>query len=195
MRIPYYSNLKQYLPSYYSDVLETKVLTDVEDKLYQEAVDVFNLVQDNQFVVSMDSNFISNMEKMLNINSTSEEGLEFRRARVLNRVNNKPPYNEDYLRRKLDTIYGKENYQLNIEDYTIELESASLNSLWYREGFNTIMTIKPSNMEYIHKPLLFDNMVVEEGFSRATGERFTLGYSKLGSPLLKIGEYEEVNIL
>ena len=77
--------------------------------------------------------------------------------------------------------------------FEINLETTAIDSNWYKEGYLTIQQMKPANMVYIHKPLLFENLSIEENIYKADGVRFRVGISKVGiDPLLKIGEYEEV---
>lgn len=149
-------DLKQNLPIMYEGIIESETQQDslsIEiDKLnarYEEALM-------DQFVQFASLRAIGYYENIFNIVANPEtESLEFRRERVLSRMKMlTPPYTYYYLRIVLDGFFGKGRYTLDINnnEYTITLESAVEDSLWYHEIQVSITAIKPCNMIFINNP-------------------------------------------
>lgn len=149
-------DLKQNLPIVYEGIVETETQQDslsIEiDKLnarYEEALM-------DQFVQFASLRAISYYENIFNIVANPEtESLEFRRERVLLKMKMlTPPYTYYYLRIILDGFFGVGKYNLEVDndEYTITLESAVEDSLWYHEIQVSITAVKPCNMIFINNP-------------------------------------------
>lgn len=149
-------DLKQNLPIVYEGIVETETQQDslsIEiDKLnarYEEALM-------DQFVQFASLRAISYYENIFSIVANPEtESLEFRRERVLLKMKMlTPPYTYYYLRIILDGFFGVGKYNLEVDndEYTITLESAVEDSLWYHEIQVSITAVKPCNMIFINNP-------------------------------------------
>nr|DAP21902.1 MAG TPA: tail protein [Caudoviricetes sp.] len=157
-------SLKIYLPSYYLYNVEMNRLLEAEDFQFGVLEQNIDHTRKNGFILQMDEDAITNMEKMLEIKSNSGESLDFRRDRVINRLNNKPPFNLAFLENKLNNIYGEDKYTLVIDykDQILTLESSTDNQQWFKEGHITILSIKPASLQYIHIPLYRSSIVLKE---------------------------------
>lgn len=186
------------MPSYYLNNVEMNKLLDTMDFSFAVLDENMTHTQDNCFVLKMDEASVLEMEKMLNIKRISSELIEFRRERIINRLNNKPPFNLAFLKSKLDSIYGSDKYLLVIDylNLTITLESSTDNQAWFKEGHITILSIKPANLRYVHIPLFKSNISIKE--SATVSQMY---YAKAGSAvvgmtaLAKRGEEKEVVLL
>lgn len=191
-------SLKIYMPTYYLNNIEMNKLLETSDFSFSSLDKNMIHTQDNCFVIKMDTDSVMVMEKMLNIKHLSSETIEFRRDRIINRLNNKPPFNLAFLKNKLNTIYGSNKYLLVIDyqNLTITLESSTDNQAWFKEGHITILSIKPANLKYIHIPLFKSNISSKE-FATVS----QMYYAKAGSavvgitPLARRGEEKEVVLL
>lgn len=151
------SNLKNYLPNIYKDVLETDELTSTEDLLFQDLNSETEKVRNNQFVLTSDVDGIEQYEKMLNIiPNPSTESIEFRVDRIINRLSMTPPFTFPFLKKKLDEIIGAGKWEAYIDyaNYTLYVESSAVNQIWFHEILVTINRLKPVNIVFTNKPFV-----------------------------------------
>lgn len=159
------TQLEQYLPWVYTDVLETDELMYTEDFMFDELMEVFNQERNNQYVVKADINGIKLFEDILNITANPAiEDIEFRRARIIARFSMQPPYTFPFLREKLDQIIGvgKWDAQLDFDSYTLYIETREINQLWFGELQIIINKIKPANIVFANCLLLNNLLHVNE---------------------------------
>lgn len=189
-------SLKELAPDWYEDIKEFDVLFDVEDQLIQEVDDNINKVKKNQWIQTADEQMIYFHEQLLGIMVNPEtEDLEFRKQRILNRLQSTPPFTFSYLKDHLNRIFGKENYLLviNYDDYQMVLETAAENANWFLEAQKIIHKVKPANVIYIQRPTYLQEIVLVETAAIAPLTYFRLGRSRVGKDqLLKRSEDSEV---
>ena len=162
------SNLKNYLPGIYKDVLETVELTSTEDVLFQELQVETEKVKNNQFVLTSDVDGIEQYEKMLNIiPNPSTESIEFRVDRIINRLSMTPPFTFPFLKKKLDEIIGVGKWEayLDYANYTLYVESSAVNQIWFHEILVTINRLKPVNIVFTNKPFVAAKIHVSENIN------------------------------
>lgn len=162
------SNLKNYLPNIYKDVLEMDELTETEDLLFQELHTETDKVKNNQFVLTSDVDGIEQYEKMLNIiPNPSTESIEFRVDRIINRLSMTPPFTFPFLKKKLDEIIGVGKWEAYIDyhNYTLYVESSAVNQIWFHEILVTINRLKPVNIVFTNKPFVAAKIHVSENIN------------------------------
>ncbi|MBP3037995.1 DUF2313 domain-containing protein [Bacillaceae bacterium Marseille-Q3522] len=190
------NELKEYVPSYYEDVLEMNTLVKVEDTLFQGLKEHMQHIQDNQFILTCDLTTLARHEQMLGILADPmNETEEFRRLRIINRLNTRPPFTLDFLIRKLNEIYGRGNFNVYVDypSYTLYIESSSRTAEWYKETNITVNAIKPANIRYVHIPIFFEQTIMNERAFFARMEFAKVGYAQVGiTQLEKRGPNEEV---
>lgn len=188
-------SLKIYMPTYFLNNVEMNELLDAESLNFSILEDNISHTRNNCFVIKMDDDCAIEMEKMLSIKNSQSDSIEFRRERIINRLNNKPPFNLAFLRSKLDTIYGSDKYLLVI-DYqrqTITLESSTDNQEWFKEGHITILSIKPANLKYVHIPLFRTTITLKESATLSQMYYARAGSAVVGmTPLAKRENEKEV---
>ncbi len=143
--------LRDYVPKIYEDVLEMDELIEVEQNLFDEAIDNANQVIDNAFIITSDTTRIRDYEKLLNIKANpATEDLQFRRERVLNRMSTKPPFTMKWLKEKLDTFIGEDNYRMTYtpNEYFIYIKVREMSSNWENELRTLLDMTLPANMIY-----------------------------------------------
>lgn len=174
-------NIKNYFPRIYEGVLETDALIQVENELLQGLKDELDLCLLNQYILSTDERTIAAHEEALKIINSSND-LDFRRQRIISRLSDTVPYTLNALKLKLNSLLGEGNYFISVDNnnYTIFLESYSLNQNWLHEVHVTIHKYKPANMIFVNKPLITEKVFINEEI-----ELIERGYNyKLGSWLL-----------
>ncbi len=162
------SNLKNYLPNIYKDVLETDELTGTEDLLFQDLNSETEKVRNNQFVLTSDVDGIEQYEKMLNIiPNSSTESIQFRVNRIINRLSMTPPFTFSFLKKKLDEIIGAGKWEAYIDyaNYTLYVESSAVNQIWFHEILVTINRLKPVNIVFTNKPFVAAKIHVSENIN------------------------------
>lgn len=162
------SNLKNYLPNIYKDVLETDELTSTEDLLFQDLNSETEKVRNNQFVLTSDIDGIEQYEKMLNIiPNPSTESIQFRVDRIINRLSMTPPFTFPFLKKRLDEIIGVGKWEayMDYANYTLCVESSAVNQIWFHEILVTINRLKPVNIVFTNKPFIAAKIHISENLN------------------------------
>lgn len=159
------SDLKQYLPWLYKDVVEMDALVDTEDSLFSKLMDEYIRGRDNQYILTADEYGIRIFEDIINIvPDLSTETLDFRRQRLISRFRTQPPFTFRWLQGKLNEIIGigKWNAWVDNENYTLYIESPAENQKWFQEIAITIGNTKPANIIFINRPLVVHDVLTNE---------------------------------
>ena len=190
--------MKRYFPRFYDGYVEIDAIIDTEDKAFEETGVNFRRAINNQFIKLADETGISAYEVLFDvIADPSTETLEERRDRLLNRVSVIPYYTTIFLRNRLDSLIGAGLYNLIIDydNYTLYLESAAKNQLYYNEIAVLMSNIKPCNIVFINMPLVSQQIFVSEqvNVSKLTYNYVLGGQWKLGEkPFIS---YEDKGII
>lgn len=190
--------MKRYFPRFYDGYVEIDAIIDTEDKAFEEIGVNFRRAINNQFIKLADETGISAYEVLFDvIADPSTETLEERRDRLLNRVSVIPYYTTIFLRNRLDSLIGAGLYNLIIDydNYTLYLESAAKNQLYYNEIVVLMSNIKPCNIVFINRPLVSQQILVSEqvNVSKLTYNYVLGGQWKLGEkPFIS---YEDKGII
>ncbi|MEC0310193.1 DUF2313 domain-containing protein [Paenibacillus lautus] len=157
-----------HLPEYYGNIEDFEELASTETtelNLMEGAVDQ---LFDDQFVETSGLQAIKRRELMLGIQADpTTETLDFRRRRILNRYQTKPPFTIRYLQQQLDMLVGpgmtivSRDPANRLLTVTANIDNASV----FREVLHTIETIKPANMVYQQNTSLEGGMELEEHIS------------------------------
>lgn len=180
-----------HLPEFYQDFLEFAELDRVETGLLNQAEDGINAVLDNAYVETMDSETIKRMEVFFGIVNQPDEDLDFRRLRLLNRIQTKPPFTKLWLQQKLDDLLGPgativevdgPNFTLYV---SVNIEDAAL----FREFNHLIATVKPANIIYQQRTSMNSNLELVHNISyKPVTYNYKLGSWQLGAlPFRSLG--------
>ena len=118
-------DLISYLPHVLQIVREFQAINNVENPEFQVVFDTSEQVLNNLFIQTSDLDGIKRYEKILKIKPSENDTLETRRFRVLSRWNDRIPYTWNSLIEKLNTLCGKGNYTISLQNdiYTLNLET------------------------------------------------------------------------
>lgn len=161
----YRTRIGRYFPRYYEGILETDELIKVENDIWNNLYLLLNKAKNNQFIAYADEDGIYAYEQLFQIVADPEtETLEERRFRLLNRIQTLSYYTMIYLRQKLDSLFGKNNYEVEMDylNYTLYVKSNASNSFMYKESIATINKIKPANIVFINVPFIPTTIEVGE---------------------------------
>lgn len=190
----YKTRIGRYFPRYYEGILETDELIKVENDIWNNLYLLLNKAKNNQFIAYADEDGIYAYEQLFQIVADPEtETLEERRFRLLNRIQTLSYYTMIYLRQKLDSLFGKNNYEIKINylNYTLYIKSNVSNSFIYKESIATINKIKPANIVFINVPFIPVTIEVgEEIYQQKWWWNYVLGGKwKVGQkPIISVQE-------
>lgn len=161
----YRTRIGRYFPRYYEGILETDELIKVENDIWNNLYLLLNKAKNNQFIAYADEDGIYAYEQLFQIVADPEtETLEERRFRLLNRIQTLSYYTMIYLRQKLNSLFGENNYEVEMDylNYTLYVKSNATNSFIYKESIATINKIKPANIVFINVPFIPTTIEVGE---------------------------------
>lgn len=177
------SDLQSLFPKIYSGVLETDVLSRVGDKQFNDWFTHLEQAGKDQFVALAGSTGLSWLERVYEIRATPEEDIDFRRQRLLLRMNTLPPFTIRFLRERLDEIigsgqhhtwvgYGEYNYLLGswklgekpfqTNPYVLHIETAVSNREWHQEVEVLVGKVKQAHVVYEYVPLVNADILISE---------------------------------
>lgn len=159
------TNLIQYLPHWFRQIAEFQEIMGTEEQQFQSLSQAISLVHDNFFFQTMDEATVTAWEQVVGIKaSPSTESLDFRRARLINRISTRPPFTLQFLYDKLDQLLGPGNYELEIDypNYEIVIETAAEDQAWSGELTITLNTVKPCHMLYVARPAVMTRLTLNE---------------------------------
>ena len=76
-------NILEYLPEFMQKYLQLQLICYAENIIFQEALNEIEIINDNQFILTANSNGLKRFEKMLGIVASNNESLESRRTKIL----------------------------------------------------------------------------------------------------------------
>lgn len=161
----YRTRIGRYFPRYYEGILETDELIKVENDIWNNLYLLLNKAKNNQFIAYADEDGIYAYEQLFQIVADPEtETLEERRFRLLNRIQTLSYYTMIYLRQKLNSLFGENNYEIEMDylNYTLYVKSNASSSFIYKESIATINKIKPANIVFINVPFIPTTIEVGE---------------------------------
>lgn len=191
------TNLIKYLPVWYRQILDYQQLCLTESQQFEGLAFALNQAGNNFFFQTADEGAIALWEQVLHIiPNLATDTLDFRRARVINRISTKPPFTLGFLYRKLDELIGPGLWKVSVDypNYTLYIEASSRNQSYAGEVAFTIGRIKPAHIVYVNVPYLVTGVGLSETIS--TGEmlyHYRMGQWKLG--LLPFADEGEVTVI
>lgn len=116
--------LNEYMPPFLSDIREFKEIFKSEDEELERLKYMISKMLTEIIINTADSYGITKYEKIYGIVTDEILSDDTRRTNILLKMNNKVPYNKKWLINLLDTVFGKDNYKVIIEEakYSINIE-------------------------------------------------------------------------
>jgi uncharacterized protein YmfQ (DUF2313 family) len=181
-----------YLPDFYRGI---KDFTELDATESAELGDLEAAVQqlfDDQFVLTSSADAVKRREQMLGIQADpTTESLEFRKRRILNRYQTKPPFTVRYLQQQLDRLIGpgRTIVEEDAQNFLLVVTAAINDAEVFREVEHTIKTIKPANIVYQQNTALNDDLeLVESIVVHEITWNYVLGSWQLGAaPFATLG--------
>lgn len=153
------------LPPWYREILDYQQICQTEEEQFAALANEINGVADNFFFQTMDISAVSQWEQIFGITPNLDtDTLEFRRARVLNRISTRPPFTLGFLYQKLDELIGPGEWTVTVDypNYTLYIESSAENQLYATEVAYTINRVKPAHVVYVNTPYTRSGLLLSE---------------------------------
>lgn len=187
----------KYLPDILQTVEDYKQIANTESVEFDNMESAIQQVFDNQFVMTSDEEAVVRREKMLGIQADPDtESLEFRKKRIMNRYQTKPPFTIRYLQQQLDRLVGEGMtiVSVDVQNFILYVTANIDNANIFREVIHTVETIKPANLEYQQNTSLEDVLGLEHHISKQDITwNYALGEWKLGEkPFSTLGSKEVI---
>ena len=159
------TDLRQYLPYWFREIAEFDAILTAEEGQWDALSEAISLVHDNFFFQTMDAPTVTAWERLIGIlASPSTEGLDFRRARLINRLSTRPPFTLQFLYDKLDELIGPGKWSCEIDypNYAIIIGASAQDVNWQGEILVTLGTIKPAHMVFTTRPEVWTRLILNE---------------------------------
>lgn len=158
-----------YIPDLYKSNLEMNVTVGAYESELENNLkpDIENEFKD-EFILVATENGISKYEKIFNITpDVYLEDIEFRRARIMNRLVSKIPFTERFLQSQLDKIIGVGNWEYDIDynNYTLDINCTTPGKAWLKELNDLLTRIIPCNIVWTVNIFAASWQAVKENFS------------------------------
>lgn len=164
-RVTLDTDMLSLLPPWYREILDYQQICQTEEAQFVALANEINGVADNFFFQTMDISAVSQWEQIFGITPNLDtDTLEFRRARVLNRISTRPPFTLGFLYQKLDELIGPGEWTVTVDypNYTLYIESSAENQLYATEVAYTINRIKPAHVVYVNTPYTRSGLLLSE---------------------------------
>lgn len=159
------NRLLEYLPEMYHDIVEFVEIASTEEREFINLEQAIDKLLDNQFVLTSDEQAIKRREKMLRIQADpTTESLEFRKQRILNRYQTKPPFTVRYLQNQLDFLVGKglSVVSVDVQNFILRVTTSIENAAIFKEMHHTVNKVKPAHMVYQQDTAIKDEVALKE---------------------------------
>lgn len=103
------------LPPYLEEITEFRLLDKVSEKQMRKFYEEIEARNDDLLIMTATETGIARREAILRINPGENESLEVRRARVLLRWYDRVPYTRIVIERKIASLCGAGNYQMDYD--------------------------------------------------------------------------------
>ncbi|MGG4449662.1 putative phage tail protein [Brevibacillus porteri] len=188
----------KYWPEIYWEIDDFVALAPAESSEVEYLDKAVNQLFDDQFVMTSSPQAIERREKMLKIQADpSTESLDFRKKRILNRYQTKPPFTIRWLQRQLNELVGAGLVivDVDVQNFTLYVRAAIEDAAVFKEVNHTVLTVKPANLIYNQQTQIDEGITLQENIYKSYLDRKT-GLSttwRLGiSPFAVRGEEVQV---
>lgn len=184
-------------PHWYRKIKDFQQICAAEGAMFQQLESDFDDFCGNYFFQTMDENAVAGWESTLGILANpSTETLDFRRARLLNRLSMRPPFTLAFLYEKLDELIGVGEWQVTVDapNSTIYVKSSAINQSYAIEVSYTINRIKPAHIVYVNQPYITETLDLNESVALQNTEyNYALGQWQLGQ--LPFATYTDMGVI
>lgn len=165
-----------YLPPVLQNIREFQELAKAVNPEIIALKKAINKVLNEQFIQSAE-NTLQWREKEFNITASSDEMIEFRRERLIERKSRKPPITLRSLRDRLNAYIGTTTVKIELVpgEYAFAISIPAVDGYKFRDIQGLIEKLKPANMEYLQNPFSVERIRIRE-----TSLEIKVSYARAG---------------
>lgn len=158
-----YEEFRSLFPKLFKDTIEIEYIAVADYYMLQMLNGEYLHLRNNSFILTAESAGLAEYERILNIPVDESEDLEFRRQRILMRLQTLPPFTFPYLKQRLDEMVGEGAWQawIDFDNYTLYVQSY-IQQKWYHEFQVMMNMIKPANIVFINSPMATSNLTFQQ---------------------------------
>ena len=177
-----------YLPPVLQNVLEYQEIAKAVNPEIIALKQAVNKVLNEQFIQSAEDT-LEWREEEFEIVASSDETIEFRRERLIERKSRKPPITlrtlRDRLNSYIDTTQAK--VELVPGEYAFTISIPAVDGYKFRDIQQMVNDLKPANMEYIQYPFSIERVRIRE-----TSREMKVIYARAGLALAGLTPVGEI---
>ena len=177
-------DLIKYVPDVLADVDEYKAIMTLETKSKKEQWAILEKLFDSQYILEAGEFGISLFEKMHDVMKLDTDTLQFRRNRIYQLYNDKPPFTRQWLKTSLDSMLAgcKYSYDIDTEKFTFTI---------YFEG----VTTQVLNQVYLWlEKILPYNMLISNVYLQKTSTTTRTATYLRSTKKFKVKAWQDINI-
>ena len=177
-------DLIKYVPDVLADVDEYKAIMTLETKEKKEQWAILEKLFDSQYILEAGEFGISLFEKMHDVMKLDTDTLQFRRNRIYQLYNDKPPFTRQWLKTSLNSMLAgcKYSYDIDTEKFTFTI---------YFEG----VTTQVLNQVYLWlEKILPYNMLISNVYLQKTSTTTRTATSIRSTKKFKVKAWQDINI-
>ena len=177
-------NLIKYIPDVLSDVDEYKAIMEIETENKKDQWQILEKLFNSQYILEAGEFGISLFEKMHDIMKLDTDALQFRRNRIYQLYNDKPPFTRRWLKTSLDSMLTgcKYSYDIDTEKFTFTI---------YFEG----VTTQVLNQVYLWlEKILPYNMLISNVYLQKTSTTTRTATYLRSTKKFKVKAWQDINI-
>lgn len=165
-----------YLPPVLQNIREFQELAKAVNPEIIALKKAINKVLNEQFIQSAEDT-LQWREKEFNITASSDETIEFRRERLIERKSRKPPITLRSLRDRLNAYIGTTTVRIELVpgEYAFAISIPAVDGYKFRDIQGLIEKLKPANMEYLQNPFSVERIRIRE-----TSLEIKVSYARAG---------------
>lgn len=164
------TDLASQLPPWYRQILDYQAICSTEQQRFDALASAIYSVSENFFFDTMTETGLTMWEEVYGILADpAVEDVEFRRARLFNRISTQPPFNLQFLENKLDELIGPGQWDLLVDyaNYTLYIAASADSQEYATEVAYTIGRIKPAHIAYVNQPFSSSTLLISETISNS----------------------------
>lgn len=152
-----------YLPPVLQNIREFQEIAKAVNPEIIALKKALNKVLNEQFVQGAEDT-LEWREEEFHIKASSDESIEFRRERLIERKSRKPPITLRTLRDRLNAYIGTTQAEIQLVpgEYAFTISIPAVDGYKYRDIQHVVETLKPANMEYIQYPFSLERIRIKE---------------------------------
>ena len=177
-----------YLPPVLQNVLEYQEIAKAVNPEIIALKQAVNKVLNEQFIQSAEDT-LEWREEEFEIVASSDETIEFRRERLIERKSRKPPITLRTLRDRLNSYIGTTQTKVELVpgEYAFTISIPAVDGYKFRDIQQVVNDLKPANMEYIQYPFSIERVRIRE-----TSREMKVVYARAGLALAGLTPVGEI---